>query len=71
MKHYKAEDVNILNIIYGVNIMQIYYIDANATVREKIVDLFWIAIMFIGFPFINIVEWIHWEIYGHGPRKQR
>jgi len=62
--------VDILDFITGGKNMTIHYLDNNATFLERLTEIFWIAIMYIGFPLFSIVEWIRWEIYGHGPKKE-
>lgn len=34
-------------------------------------DFFWFTVMYIGLPIMTIFEWIHWELYGKGPRKSK
>ena len=71
MKHLTNKDVDILNIITGDLNMTIHYMDPNAKFTEKLTEIFWVAILHIGFPIFSIFEWMHWEIYGRGPRKQK
>lgn len=53
------------------DIMPIYALDEDCGFFGKVTELFWLTIMFMGFPIFNIFEWIHWEIYGEGPRKKK
>ncbi len=69
MKQYTSTDVDIWDMLtWGVE-MPIYYIDEDANIFERITEIFWIGIMYIGLPVLNIIEWINWEIKGVGPRK--
>ena len=71
MKHLKYnDDVNILEIVTGGLGMTIHYMDPEAGFKEKLIEIFWIGVLHIGFPIFNIFEWMHWEIYGKGPRKE-
>ena len=70
MKNNNYENpVNILDYISGGAGMTIHYLDENASFPERLTEIFWITIMYIGFPIFNIFEWIHWEIHGKGPKK--
>ena len=35
------------------------------------IELFWATVMFVFLPISNIMEWIHWELYGKGPRNEK
>jgi hypothetical protein len=70
MQRKETTDVDILKIVTGDLNMTIHYLDPEASFMEKVIEIFWIAILHIGFPIFSIFEWMHWEIYGHGPRKE-
>jgi hypothetical protein len=57
-------------LTWGFN-MSIYYRKDDATWLEQGAEFFWFTIMYIGFPVITILEWLHWEMYGKGPRKAK
>jgi hypothetical protein len=50
--------------------MPIYVLDEKKSFCGRFVDLYWITIMFIGYPVFLIFEWIFWEINGKGPVKK-
>jgi hypothetical protein len=52
------------------DLMPFYILGTNQSVATRCSELYWVAIMFIGYPLFAICEWIHWEIYGIGPRKK-
>lgn len=52
------------------DIMPFYILGANKSLLTKTSEIYWVAIMFIGYPFFCLSEWIHWEIYGKGPRRK-
>jgi hypothetical protein len=66
----KHDDINKLWLLFGGCDMNIHYMDKDATTMEKIVEIFWITILHIGYPFFTIFEYLHWEIYGKGPTKK-
>jgi hypothetical protein len=68
MQKTKSTDINILEIIFFGEAMTIHYMQ-HANLKELLVETFWIMIMYMGFPILSIFEWLHWEIYGKGPRK--
>ena len=47
------------------------YLDPDATLWKRTVELFWICILFMGYPAFMMIEWLFWEIYGKGPRRDR
>lgn len=51
--------------------MPIYVLEEKSGLLGRFVELYWLTIMFIGYPFFAIFEWIHWEIYGNGPRRKK
>jgi len=66
----KSTDVDILDIVTGGLGMTIHYMDPEASFTQKIIEIFWIGVLHIGYPIFSIFEWMHWEIYGKGPRKE-
>lgn len=50
--------------------MPIYVLDEKKSFWARFIDLYWIGIMFIGYPIFLIFEWIFWEVYGTGPRRK-
>lgn len=70
MRRKFCSDINILEVITGELNMTIHYLDPNAGLIERLNEIFWITILYIGYPIFNIIEWMHWEIHGHGPRKE-
>jgi hypothetical protein len=71
MKEYKREEIPILDALYGGLTMPLYYHDKTLTFWQLCWEYWWYMIMFLGFPIISIIEWIHWEIYGKGVRKKK
>lgn len=61
----KHQDVNILWLLFGGCDM-----DKNASTMQKIIEIFWIVILNLGYPIFIIFEWLHWEMYGKGPTKK-
>lgn len=51
--------------------MPIYVLDDKSGFWMRTVELFWLTIMFMGWPIFDIINWLHWEIYGQGPRRKR
>jgi hypothetical protein len=49
--------------------LPIYALDSEKGFWPSCVDYYWIAVMFIGYPFFLMIEWIYWEIKGEGPKK--
>lgn len=47
-----------------------YVFTENRNFWLRLSEIYWVAIMFTGYPFFSLCEWIHWEIYGKGPRKK-
>lgn len=50
--------------------MPIYVLEKNSGILKQTIDLYWLCIMFLGYPIVAIFEWIHWEIYGSGPKRK-
>lgn len=51
--------------------MPIYVLDDEAGFFGRLTEIYWFTIMFVGYPILAITEWVHWEIYGKGPRRKR
>lgn len=49
--------------------MPIYAVDEKKGFFGKCAELHWLTVMFLGYPIFVIYEWIHWEMYGSGPKR--
>ena len=50
--------------------MAINHTKKNASFFQGLTGIFWFAMLYIGFPISSILQWLHWEINGKGPRKK-
>lgn len=51
------------------DILPIFVLNEQQGLKGRLVDIYWLIIMFVGYPLYWIIEWVHWETFGKGPRR--